>query len=212
MASPIRHLRFMMLAAGKSSRIGSPKFLLPLPDGRPSYVHGVEMLQRAFPDAENIWLWLRDPSQLMADEVPGSLNVKLFYETVHVDHSHLKNARGLPVNGLLAAFEIDPTCHWLFIPCDYPLLTMEELRHLRVQYTEPVTCFENGRGLTERWVSIWGPDALARLSDNVVKGFPDPGKVIQDLKGKRTSPIHNYSLFNTNTKEEWEEAMSLLAG
>lgn len=170
------------------------------------------MLQRAFPDAENIWLWLRDPSQLMADEVPGSLNVKLFYETVHVDHSHLKNARGLPVNGLLAAFEIDPTCHWLFIPCDYPLLTMEELRHLRVQYTEPVTCFENGRGLTERWVSIWGPDALARLSDNVVKGFPDPGKVIQDLKGKRTSPIHNYSLFNTNTKEEWEEAMSLLAG
>jgi hypothetical protein len=66
--------------------------------------------------------------------------------------------------------------------------------------------------LTERWVSIWGPDALAHLSENVQNGFPDPGKAIQDLKGKRTRPIHNYSLFNTNTKEEWEEAMSLLSG
>jgi molybdopterin-guanine dinucleotide biosynthesis protein A len=145
----------------------------------------------------------------MANEVPESLKVKLYYETVHVDHSHFRDVQRLPAAGLLAAFEIDPDSHWLFIPCDYPLLTMEELRHLRAQYTEPVTCFENGRVLTERWVSIWGPEALAQLEENVENGFRDPGKVIRDLKDKRIRPIHSYSLFNTNT---WEKALSLLAG
>lgn len=43
-------LRPLLLAGGRSTRMGSPKHLLPMPDGRPLYQHLAEELQAACPE------------------------------------------------------------------------------------------------------------------------------------------------------------------
>jgi hypothetical protein len=50
------------------------------------------------------------------------------------------------------------------------------------------------------------------LAENVAQGFSNPRKVIEELQGTRVRPLYDHSLFNTNTKEDWEDAMRLLVG
>jgi len=213
MAPETRPFNLLVLAAGSSTRMGSPKHLLPYSDGRPSYQNQLEMLQEAFPDTQNTYLFLREPSQQAAIQNLPSLRIQFIFETSLITSEFPdKNAALGSVAGLLAAFQKDPNSDWLIMPCDYPLMTIKELRHLRAHYRDPVTCFENGRGLLEPYAAIWGPDALGQLVENVAQGFGNPRKVIEDLQGTRVRPLYDHSLFNTNTKEDWEDAMRLIAG
>ncbi|KAK4111706.1 hypothetical protein N656DRAFT_829969 [Canariomyces notabilis] len=54
----------LMLAGGKSTRMGSPKHLLKMPDNRPLYLHQIELLHRACPDAPVVYISLAPDSQL----------------------------------------------------------------------------------------------------------------------------------------------------
>lgn len=114
--------------------------------------------------------------------------------------------------GLVKAFQDDKSCHWLVMPCDYPLMRTKDADHLIANYQEPVTCFVNGQGESEPLVSVWSPQALARLVGDSARSRDEISRLLQSMEGKQVHPLYDHSLFNTNTPDEWEAAMQILAG
>ncbi|KAH7014392.1 uncharacterized protein B0I36DRAFT_338660 [Microdochium trichocladiopsis] len=87
------------------------------------------------------------------------------------------NGPGGPIRGFLAAHEALPDATWLVIACDYPRLTVSAIQYLVEAYEPPVTCFRGARNKMEPLVSIWSPEALARLRQN-----SDPAGAPADTK------------------------------
>ncbi|KAK4122021.1 hypothetical protein N657DRAFT_560307, partial [Parathielavia appendiculata] len=54
----------LILAGGRSTRMQSPKHLLPMPDGRPLYQHQLDLLAAACPNAPAIYISLAQDSIL----------------------------------------------------------------------------------------------------------------------------------------------------
>lgn len=213
MERPKRPINLLVLAGGSSSRMRSPKFLLAHPDGRPSYLHTFETLHRACRSAESGFLCLRNPASnpgLIIESLPG-LPISLLYES-EIDEigSQLPPS---PLNGLVRAFQHDPASSWLVMPCDYPLMSVDEIKNLLAQHKEPVTCFANGRGHLEPLVAVWDPSALSWLTGMVSEVDQDVNlrAMIHALGGKILQPKYGHSFFNANDPDDWEDAMHLLA-
>ena len=215
MSSHQRPLSILLLAGGTSSRMGFPKHLLQFSDGCPAYRNRLEMLHSAVPDAKSICLYLREPSQQAEVESPPGLRMTMLYASSLLTTDFPDRYTRLDsIAGLIVAFQSDPTCNWLVMPCDYPLMTADEMKRLRTKYQDPVTCFENGQAFLEPYAAIWGPEALASLEERVSNGQMHhnlPRDVISDLSGTSVRPLYSHSLFNTNTMEDWEHAMTLLS-
>lgn len=204
--SSISRLSLALLAGGESTRMGSPKFLLTHSDGTPVYLNRLKMLRKAFPEAQSVCLILRDHSQEQCIRLPTDIDVHVVLVAATIGQARLIG----PAAGLHAAYHFDPTSHWLVVPCDYPLLDGDELRVLHEQYRHPVTCFENGQQSEEPLVAIWSPDALAHLTKDVIKDKASLSHLMERLRGSKVSPKYDHSFFNTNTREEWDNALLLL--
>jgi molybdopterin-guanine dinucleotide biosynthesis protein A len=209
-------LSVVILAAGSSARMGSAKHLLPFHDGVLSYQNRLLMLQRALPDAKSFCIFLKSPHDQDIIQNPPGLDISCIFEST-LDTVGFQGQSTIlgSMAGLLSAFHFDPSSAWLVLPCDYPLMTAEEVKRLRAQYESPVTCLENGQGLMEPYAAIWSPEALAVLRDQVLGGLTDyrtvPRNAITNLGGKLVRPLYYHSLFNANTREDWDHAMGLLA-
>lgn len=207
-------IKFLLLAGGLSSRMGKPKFLLPHPDDRPNYLHTMQTLHNACRDAASGFVALVNPAShpgLQIESLPG-LPIQPLYESDLVGVN--RGSSPAIYLSLLCAFQQDPTAHWLVMPCDYPLMGVREIQNLLVHYQEPVTCFENGRGELEPLAGVWGPAALAYLAANL--GAQDDIDVdlraaFVALRGTRVRAKYDHSFFNTNDREDWEDAIRLLA-
>lgn len=208
-----RPLQLLVLAAGLSSRMRSPKFLLAHPDGRPSYLHTFETLHKACRSAESGFLCLGNPASypgLTIKSLPGLPISPLYESEIDEVGPQLPSS---PLSGLIRAFHHNPTATWLVMPCDYPLMSVGEIENLLSQHKEPVTCFTNGRGHLEPLVAVWGPSALSSLA-TIVGGNDqdvDLRALIQSLGGKVLQPKYGHSFFNANDPDDWEDAMHLLA-
>jgi molybdopterin-guanine dinucleotide biosynthesis protein A len=202
----ISYVNIALLAGGESSRMGSPKFLLAHSDGTPVYLNRLRMLREAFPEAQRICLVLRDRFQEQHISIPADVDVQVLLVAATTGQARLSG----PAAGLHAAYCFDPTSHWLVVPCDYPLLGSEELRGLYERYQHPITCFENSQGSAEPLVAIWSPEALANLAAEDIGDRAGLSDLVSQLRGLKISPQYDHSLFNTNTKEEWDDALLLL--
>lgn len=208
-----RPINLLVLAGGLSSRMRSPKFLLAHPDGRPSYLHTFETLHRACRSAESGFLCLRNPASnpdLIIESLPDLPISPLYESEIDEIGSQLPPS---PLNGLVRAFQHDPAASWLVMPCDYPLMSVDEIKNLLAQHKEPVTCFANGRGHLEPLVAVWAPSALSWLTGMVNEVDQDVNlrAMIQALGGKILQPKYGHSFFNANDPDDWEDAMHLLA-
>lgn len=204
-------IKFLLLASGLSSRMGSPKFLLPHPDGRPSYLHTFQTLHSACRGATGAFVALRNPAShpgLRLQSLPD-LPIQPLFESdlVGVD------SEPTVIRSLLCAFQQDSTARWLVMPCDFPLMSVKEVENLLMHYQEPVTCLEDGRGHLQPLTAVWGPAALAYLAENLGTGdiHGDLGAAFVALRGTRVRPRYDHSFFNTNDREDWEDAIRLLA-
>jgi molybdopterin-guanine dinucleotide biosynthesis protein A len=206
MAVDLYAFNVIVLAGGQSSRMGHPKFLLPHVNGRPSYVHIVETIHQALPDVCRIVFLLHEPSQRPLVREETSVPLEFSYD------QDATSMRSGPATGLAKAMELAPSSHWLLYPCDYPLMTPEELRRLRSLHQHLVTCFEDAQGRPEPLLSIWSPVAIAHGVRRNAETRDDLRSVIEALNGTRIRPMYDHSLFNTNTPEEWAAAMALLGG
>lgn len=211
----------LILAGGRSTRMGSPKHLLRMPDGRPLYQHQLEVLARSCPRTPVIYISLAQDSELddfLREHATSQLNdthrtpeqpdVRVVFD---LEPNGTEESAG-PASGLLAASAAQPDDTWLVVPCDSPFLDAELLERLRREYEPPVTCYRNGKGFCEPLVGIWSPEALARLAEKAKGGKVGPSFVVRELGGKQIGLPAGAErpLADVNTKEEWEEALMLL--
>lgn len=204
-------LKPLILAGGRSTRMGSPKHLLQFPDGTPLYQHQVKLLRQALPSVTTIYMSLAKDSQLDTYlQNADDHNIKIIYDT---RDNHDEAQSGGPAQGLLAAHEFDPEATWLVLAVDYPLLTVDLLQQLQDAYQPPVTCFRNGEGYCEPLLGIWSPEALRLLQDNVGQGRSSgPSAVVRQLGGHQIDPETESDrvLMNVNAQADWDKVVRLL--
>ncbi|KAG7411853.1 Heterokaryon incompatibility protein 6, OR allele [Fusarium oxysporum f. sp. rapae] len=207
----------LILAGGKSTRMGSPKHLLPMPDGRTLYQHQIEVLRKACPEAETIFIslaqdsemdeLLQNASKVSYEATPGENSIEVILD---LESSQGDESKG-PAAGLLAAYESDPDVTWLVVACDYPCITPSALQELQERYRPPVTCFINHEGFCEPLLGIWSPEAISHLNENCKAGKLSPGKTVQELEGYTYLPENSETLLrNVNIKSEWEDVLKSL--
>ncbi|EXM16111.1 hypothetical protein V3481_010865 [Fusarium oxysporum f. sp. vasinfectum] len=207
----------LILAGGKSTRMGFPKHLLTMPDGRPLYQHQIDVLRKAFPEAETVYISLAQDSEM--DELLQNVS-KVSYEATPGENSieiilDLESSQGDeskgPATGILAACDSDPEATWLVVACDYPCITPSALQELQSRYKPPVTCFKNHEGFCEPLLGIWSPEAISHLKENCKAGKLSPSKAVRELDGHTYLLEDSEALLrNVNIKSEWEDAMRSL--
>ncbi|KAI9370268.1 MobA-like NTP transferase domain-containing protein [Aspergillus egyptiacus] len=183
----------LLLAGGRSTRMGCRKELLCLTNNIPTYEHQLLRLHLACPHADAVFLSLPNPTAL--DQILAnpriepltdtalrlrrgsfSLEIRLLYDSTIEDQPQEPQEIG-PAAGLLAAHRHDPRASWLVIACDYPFLSVSALSQLQQQRLDPVTCFQNAEGIYEPLLGVWSPTALALLERNVQNGMLGPKSV-----------------------------------
>ncbi|KAE8137847.1 MobA-like NTP transferase domain-containing protein [Aspergillus pseudotamarii] len=180
-------LQPLLLAGGRSSRMGRRKELRPLVHDIPIYMHLLRILDLACPHSSIVYLSLRSPDCLrdilndprvtevspgkLAIEVDGSSTlVQVIYDRPSDDSLNTEDDMG-PAGGLLAAHRFDAQATWQVVAYDYPFLSVSALHHLQHEMAGPVTCFQNADGFCEPLLGVWTPEAMHMLDQNVQKGF-----------------------------------------
>ncbi len=217
MTSGTSDIRPLLIAGGRSTRMGTAKHLLRWIDDRPLYQHTLEQLHGACPGSDTLYISLRDVEQLQWLELNistmGSTQIQPIYDSAgHVSQSDTHSSNMVssgPAAGLLAAYNFSPATTWLVAGCDYPLLTTAALQQLVQEYLPPITCFSNSEGWSEPLLAIWSPAALQRLQENVLRGRSGPNNVIRSLGGKVIRPENEDWIYGANTEQEWDVAMQL---
>ncbi|KAL4735291.1 MobA-like NTP transferase domain-containing protein [Aspergillus similis] len=212
----------LLLAGGRSTRMGSRKELLCLAE-TPVYEHQLIRLHLACPGSDTVFLSLPGPAAL-AQILEGpnveqlgpatlrlrhrarSVRVRVLYD--HPDEHGEAQDQG-PAGGLLAAHAYDRSATWLVVACDYPFFSVSAVRELYREMAGPLTCFENADGIYEPLLGIWTPSALALLEENVTKGILGPKSIVVKSRGKTIRPRNENWLFNMNTPAEYEQARTL---
>jgi molybdopterin-guanine dinucleotide biosynthesis protein A len=204
--------KLLILAGGQSSRMGSPKHLLPVPStGQPLYKHLINVMYRAFPETQTIYFSVAENSTLDDTLQQEELLLPTRSGNTRIEMKKIpdESTQSIgPAAGLLAAHHYDRNATWMIVACDYPLLDLAALHQLKEAYEDPITCFVNKDGFSEPLLAIWSSQALQSLVDNVESGRSGPNYTVKHLKGKLIRPTEDDWILNTNTPEEWEVAKS----
>ncbi|KAL8352587.1 hypothetical protein RB601_002753 [Gaeumannomyces tritici] len=173
----------LLLAGGPSARLGFPKHLLRMPDGRPLYQHQLDRLHRACPGADALYVslgrssvldgFLRDVARPLLPRRRGSAAASTPGPIAVVYDREERDALGGPVAGLLAAHDADPDAAWLVLACHYPLLTGDVLARVRDLHEGALTCVRGPDGEPEPLIGLWSPEALRELAARVRGGKAD---------------------------------------
>jgi len=153
----------LVLAGGKSQRMGQPKELLDY--------HGISQVDYAISILREAGITphvsCRDKEQTRAYK-----DFDCVVDTFD----------GLGPNGaILSAFREDPDSAWCVIACDQPLLKSSHLSHLLTERntSKLATCYHNPEtGWPEPLITIWEPRAYQRLLSFLGLGYSCPRKVL----------------------------------
>ncbi|KAF7167159.1 hypothetical protein CNMCM5623_000566 [Aspergillus felis] len=205
--------------------MGTRKELLRVVDDVPLFVHLLIILREACPESDVVFLSLHHPDSLKAIENdrhitavtdheliliqgPITFPIHVVYDGPGVPSEHDSTGIG-PAAGLLAAHHQDESAHWLVVACDYPFISVAALSQLRREWSAPVICFENTDGFCEPLLSIWSPEALRALKENIQNGILGPSAVVKRLCGKTIRPGEEKWIFNVNTPADLERASNM---
>lgn len=192
-----RPLIGLVLAGGKSRRMGQDKAAMIHPDGRPLAFRTAEILAAVCPE---VVVSLRHDQHAppMIEESPRLTLIR--------DPDGLSEG---PFTGMLAAMRSAPEADWLVLACDLPRLDEETLRHL-VSSRNPDEAVLSYRsefdGLPEPLCAYYSAEALPILEAAHANGSCCPRKVLIQNNCRLIDPPVRRALDNANTPEDWQSA------
>lgn len=197
MTDSIRKIHGLVLAGGRSTRMGTDKAALLHPDGRPLARRTLDLLSR---------VCARTVVSLRHDqELPPRIEES---PQVSIVRDPEGGSEG-PLAGILAALRSAPEADWLVLACDLPRLDVDTLEHL-VASRNPDEVFLSYRsefdGLPEPLCAYYAAAALPILEQAQANGIRCPRKVLIQHNCRLLDPVTPRALDNANTPDDWETA------
>ncbi len=193
-------LHGLLLAGGKSSRMGRDKASLVVGDGGMTQAaRGIGLLGR-FCDQTYLSLRAGQAAPAGAEQAP-----------VIRDSDE---AQG-PLAGILGAFREAPSAAWLILACDLPFVSEALLANLvarfRAKPDAPFTAYASSRdGLPEPLCAIYGPSSRSILQRHATRGHFCPRHIMREENVPLLSLLveDNRALENLNTPEDLAGAVA----
>jgi molybdenum cofactor guanylyltransferase len=185
----------LLLAGGRSTRMGRDKATLPYGDGRPQLERAMALLA---PRVGRAYVSVRP------DQATEPLRAR--YPQI-VD----RRADLGPIAGLLAAQERHPEAAWLVLACDLPLLdaaTLEQLLRARAPERAATAYRSSHDGLPEPLCAIYEPRTHGPLTAYVDAGKDCPRKFLLRADTLLLDEPNPRALDNINTPGEYGSATS----
>lgn len=187
----------LVLAGGRSSRMGADKAELVHPDGRTLARRTHDLLAEA--GCADVTLSLRHDQEIPAG-FSGVAELRIVRDP--------EDASGGPLSGIVAAMSMHPDADWLVLACDLPRLDAATLHHL-ISSKRPDELFLSYRsefdGLPEPLCALYAPAALPLLS---AMEFRCPRKLLIRHECRLLEPVTSGALDNANTPEDWQSAIT----
>ena len=196
-AAKVPPLYGLILAGGRSSRMGQDKALLKY--------HGKNQIEwtaeRARAVCERVYLSVRpdqvkDPARALLPQI--------------VDHVTDKG----PIAGIMAAQAEVPQVAWLVLACDLPFVDEDTLRHLAAARdpSRVATAYRSTHdGLPEPLCAIFEPKSRALIELHVASGKDCPRKFLVRSDALLIDQPNPHALENINTADEFNAASAALA-
>lgn len=197
MTSRETKLNGLVLAGGKSTRMGEDKGLIKWHDKGQRY-YLADLLSEF---CEKVYISCRADQEEEIEKKGYQPLVDKFDEAG-------------PSVGILTAFAQQSDVAWLVVACDLPLLDKQTLQYLidhRLQEKVATTFKSPHDGLPEPLITIWEPKSYEVLLSFQRKGYKCPRKALINSDTNIIEPPHANALMNTNTPEEADKVRNILA-
>ncbi len=190
-------LHGLVLAGGRSARMGQDKAALVHPDGRTLARRCHDLLKDA--GCESVAISIRDDQ-----EIPAGL------EGLEIVRDPAGESLG-PIVGMVAGMRLHPNSNWLVVACDLPRLDVLTLTHLvdsRMDGEKFLAYRSEFDGLPEPLCTLYSPAALPVLEQAQAADFRCPRKILIRGDCRLLEPATLRALDNANTPEDWETAIT----
>lgn len=188
----------LVLAGGRSARMGVDKATLVHPDGRSLVIRCRDLLLEA--GCDPVVISLRHDQ-----EIPAGLEES---EIVRDP----EGASGGPMVGIVSGMRLRPASDWLVLACDLPRLDVETLTNLVVSKLSEekfLSYSSEFDGLPEPLCALYAQDALPILEQAQGDGFHCPRKILIRHGCRLLESVTPRALDNANTPEDWEAATAI---
>ena len=188
-------LRGLILAGGRSSRMGQDKATLVHSDGRTLAQRCHDLLREA--GCKTVTLSLRHEQ-----EIPAGL------EGVEIVRDPAGGSLG-PIAGIVSGMHLDATADWLILACDLPRLDLATLAHLiasKLADEKFLAYRSEFDGLPEPLCALYSQAALPILEQAQADDFRCPRKILIRNDCRLLEPVTPRALDNANTPDDWATA------
>jgi molybdopterin-guanine dinucleotide biosynthesis protein A len=190
-------LHGLVLAGGRSSRMGRDKAALVHPDGRTLARRCHDLLKEA--GCESVAISIRDDQ-----EIPAG------FEGLEIVRDPAGESLG-PIVGIVSGMRLHPNSNWLVVACDLPRLDVLTLTHLvdsRMDGEKFLAYRSEFDGLPEPLCTLYAPAVLSVLEEAQAADFRCPRKILIRGDCRLLEPVTPRALDNANTPEDWETAIT----
>jgi len=189
-------LRGLVLAGGRSLRMGQDKAALVHPDGRTLARRCCDLLMAA--GCQSVAISIRHDQ-----EIPAGL------DDLEIVRDPAGESLG-PIVGMVSGMRLHRDADWLVVACDLPRLDLETLVHLVAskKTDENFLAYRSEfDGLPEPLCTHYSPAALLLLEEAQAEDFRCPRKILLRGDCRLLEPVSPRALDNANTPEDWESAI-----
>jgi molybdopterin-guanine dinucleotide biosynthesis protein A len=194
----------LVLAGGRSRRMGRDKAILAYQDGVPHLRRTADLLTAV---CERVFVSCR------ADQAEHDNNPALALLPESVGRIPDSFEIGGPLNGILSALAAHPHAAFLVVACDLPFLSADALATLVAarDASKPATMFENPvrDNFLEPLCAIYEPFYVEQAREVMTQGLTCPTKIGNALPVHRLHPSDALFLSNANTPEDYVRARTV---